>query len=422
MAKKQEILQSVPLVAIDLGSHSVRAMAAEMTDDGLLRVLGVETSSKYECVERGIVTKTSDAGYMINEVLKKLSNRVHVEALPSAFVCVGGRTMQVVAVHSTRDQVRKREIAQSLLDSMEAECKHKIEARYKNVVVLDLIPYFYKLDGVEQDEAPRADQRAELVEAHFIAFVGKEELEQKVVHSFNQSGKRLENMYVRPDALINALAEVEDMRDGCAILDLGAQTTTLTIYKGNQYLFNKVVPMGGYDITRDIEQIGISLAYAEQLKCKYGVASADLVTTDHRFRIPAPTMPQGEVAVMATELANIISARLDQMIAPLLEQLNKEAHRFKVLYVTGGGAMLQGVVEYIQSKTPIEVMCGSHAVCLTSDTPDEMCMPMYSSLVGTLLLGASYRSQHPVVQELGKRIIDILTEKTLTIFTDQTGY
>lgn len=141
MAKKQEILQSVPLVAIDLGSHSVRAMAAEMTDDGLLRVLGVETSSKYECVERGIVTKTSDAGYMINEVLKKLSNRVHVEALPSAFVCVGGRTMQVVAVHSTRDQVRKREIAQSLLDSMEAECKHKIEARYKNVVVLDLIPY-----------------------------------------------------------------------------------------------------------------------------------------------------------------------------------------------------------------------------------------------------------------------------------------
>lgn len=422
MAKKQEILQSVPLVAIDLGSHSVRAMAAEMTDDGLLRVLGVETSSKYECVERGIVTKTSDAGYMINEVLKKLSNRVHVEALPSAFVCVGGRTMQVVAVHSTRDQVRKREIAQSLLDSMEAECKHKIEARYKNVVVLDLIPYFYKLDGVEQDEAPRADQRAELVEAHFIAFVGKEELEQKVVHSFNQSGKRLENMYVRPDALMNALAEVEDMRDGCAILDLGAQTTTLTIYKGNQYLFNKVMPMGGYDITRDIEQIGISLAYAEQLKCKYGVASADLVTTDHRFRIPAPTMPQGEVAVMATELANIISARLDQMIAPLLEQLNKEAHRFKVLYVTGGGAMLQGVVEYIQSKTPIEVMCGSHAVCLTLDTPDEMCMPMYSSLVGTLLLGASYRSQHPVVQEHGKRIIDILTEKTLTIFTDQTGY
>jgi cell division protein FtsA len=422
MAKKRQILQSVPLVAVDLGSHGVRAMAAEMTTGGLLRILGVETSNKFECVERGIVTNTSDAGFMINEVLKKLSNRVRVEALPSAFVCVGGRTMQVVAVHSTRDQVRRKEIAQPLLDAMEVECKQKIEARNPDVAVLDLVPYFYKLDGVEQEYQPTENQRAALVEAHFIAFVGKKELEQKIVDSFNRSAKRLEHIYVRPDALMNAITTDEDMANGCAILDMGAQTTTLTVYKGNQYLYNKVVPLGGYDITRDIEQIGISLAYAEQLKCKYGYASADMVSTNHRFRLPAPTMPQGEVAVMATEIADIISARLEQMLTPLLDVLNAEASRFRVLYVTGGAAMLQGLVEYIQAKTSIPVMYGSHASWLTTDTPDEMCMPTYSSLVGTLLLGADYRNKHPEVTTSGEGILDIIKEKTLTIFTDQTGY
>lgn len=422
MAKKRQILQSVPLVAVDLGSHGVRAMAAEMTTGGLLRILGVETSNKFECVERGIVTNTSDAGFMINEVLKKLSNRVRVEALPSAFVCVGGRTMQVVAVHSTRDQVRRKEIAQPLLDAMEVECKQKIEARNPDVAVLDLVPYFYKLDGVEQEHQPTENQRAALVEAHFIAFVGKKELEQKIVDSFNRSAKRLEHIYVRPDALMNAITTDEDMANGCAILDMGAQTTTLTVYKGNQYLYNKVVPLGGYDITRDIEQIGISLAYAEQLKCKYGYASADMVSTNHRFRLPAPTMPQGEVAVMATEIADIISARLEQMLTPLLDVLNSEASRFRVLYVTGGAAMLQGLVEYIQAKTSIPVMYGSHASWLTTDTPDEMCMPTYSSLVGTLLLGADYRNKHPEVTTSGEGILDIIKEKTLTIFTDQTGY
>ncbi len=422
MAKKRQILQSVPLVAVDLGSHGVRAMAAEMTTGGLLRILGVETSNKFECVERGIVTNTSDAGFMINEVLKKLSNRVRVEALPSAFVCVGGRTMQVVAVHSTRDQVRRKEIAQPLLDAMEVECKQKIEARNPDVAVLDLVPYFYKLDGVEQEHQPTENQRAALVEAHFIAFVGKKELEQKIVDSFNRSAKRLEHIYVRPDALMNAITTDEDMANGCAILDMGAQTTTLTVYKGNQYLYNKVVPLGGYDITRDIEQIGISLAYAEQLKCKYGYASADIVSTNHRFRLPAPTMPQGEVAVMATEIADIISARLEQMLTPLLDVLNAEASRFRVLYVTGGAAMLQGLVEYIQAKTSIPVMYGSHASWLTTDTPDEMCMPTYSSLVGTLLLGADYRNKHPEVTTSGEGILDIIKEKTLTIFTDQTGY
>lgn len=422
MAKKRQILQSVPLVAVDLGSHGVRAMAAEMTTGGLLRILGVETSNKFECVERGIVINTSDAGFMINEVLKKLSNRVRVEALPSAFVCVGGRTMQVVAVHSTRDQVRRKEIAQPLLDAMEVECKQKIEARNPDVAVLDLVPYFYKLDGVEQEYQPTENQRAALVEAHFIAFVGKKELEQKIVDSFNRSAKRLEHIYVRPDALMNAITTDEDMANGCAILDMGAQTTTLTVYKGNQYLYNKVVPLGGYDITRDIEQIGISLAYAEQLKCKYGYASADMVSTNHRFRLPAPTMLQGEVAVMATEIADIISARLEQMLTPLLDVLNAEASRFRVLYVTGGAAMLQGLVEYIQAKTSIPVMYGSHASWLTTDTPDEMCMPTYSSLVGTLLLGADYRNKHPEVTTSGEGILDIIKEKTLTIFTDQTGY
>lgn len=420
MAKKQNIVQSVPLVAIDLGSHSVRAMAAEMTSEGLLRVLGAEISNKFECIERGIVTNTSDAGFMINEVLKKLSNRIRVEALPSAFVCLGGRTMQLVAVHSVRDQVRKREISQALLDEMEAECKHKIEAHHPHVAVLDLVPYFYKLDGVEQDEAPQANQRAAWVEAHFIAFVGRKELEQKVKDSFHRSAKRLEHIYVRPDALMNAIASDEDMQNGCLVLDLGAQTTTLTAYKGNQYMYNKVIAMGGYDITRDIEQIGISMAYAEQLKCKYGFACSEMVTKNHRFRMPAPTMPQGEVAVMACDIADIISARLDQILIPLLELINKEATRYNVLYVTGGGAMLQGIVEYIQSKTPIQVMYGSHAAWLTADTADEMCMPQYTSLIGTLLLGASYRDKHPILKDSGKRILDILTEKTVDLFTDQT--
>ena len=219
MAKKQEILQSVPLVAIDMGSHSVRAMAAELTENNMLRILGVETSSKFPCVERGIVSNTSNSGYTISEILKFLSNRIHTESLPSAFVCVGGRTMQVVPVCSKRDQVRKREISQQMLDEMELECKKKVEAHNADVAVLDLVPYYYKLDGIEQEDQPRIDQRAAQIEAHFMAFVGKKDLEQKVIDSFNRSGKRLEHSYVRPDALLNVLTTESDAEKGCAILD-----------------------------------------------------------------------------------------------------------------------------------------------------------------------------------------------------------
>lgn len=421
MAKKRKILQSIPLVAIDLGSNGVRAMAAEMTDNGTLHVLGVESSNKFPCMERGVVTIPANAGYMINETLKLLANRIRVEALPSAFVCVGGRTMQIVPVSSKRDQIRRREVLQELLDEMEEECRNKIETKHPEVAVLDLVPYYYTLDGKQQDYPPTSNQQATFVQAHFMAFVGKKELEQKVTDSFMRSGKRLERIYVRPDVLLNALATDEDMANGCAIIDLGAQTTTLTVYKGTQYLYNKVIPLGGYDITRDIEQIGVSLTHAEQLKCKYGCASADLVETNHRFRLPAPNVPGGEVALMAKELANIISARLDQILDPLMDILNKEAERFKVMYVTGGGAMMNGIVEYLQSKTTIPVMYGSHACFLSPDTDDEMCLPAYSSLIGTLLLGNHYRQLHPMAakDDVMVPLIEMLRQKTLDLFTDQ---
>jgi cell division protein FtsA len=420
MAKKHKILQSVPLEAIDLGSHNVRAMAAEVTDHGL-RVLGIEASNKFQCMERGVVISPANAGFMINEALKLLANRIRIEALPSAFVSVGGRTMQIVSVASKRDQIRKREVTQELLDEMELECKKKIEARNPDVAVLDLVPYYYTLDGKQQDEPPTPVQQATIVQAHFMAFVGKKDLEQKVIDSFSRSAKRMERMYVRPDALLNALASDDDMVEGCVILDFGAQTTTLTAYKGTQYLHNKVIPLGGYDITRDIEQIGMSLAYAEQLKCKYGCASANLLETNHRFRVPAPNVPGGEVALMEKDLADIISSRLDQIINPLMEIINKEADRYKVLYITGGGAMLKGIDQYLQQKTTIPVMYGSHACFLSPDTDDEMCMPMYSSLVGTLLLGNEYRKKHPLAAatDTGLPIFKALRDMTLDLFTEQ---
>ena len=72
MAKRQnQIADALPLVAIDLGSDSVRAMAARRIAADLFQVLGVEERpQKYGnvCVEQGIITQSSNAGYVIAEV------------------------------------------------------------------------------------------------------------------------------------------------------------------------------------------------------------------------------------------------------------------------------------------------------------------------------------------------------------------
>ena len=425
--KKQQSLQSSPLVAIDLGSDAVRAMAAECTESGMLHILGVETSKKFPSVERGVVTNSSNAGYVISEVMKLLANRIKADNLPSAFVCVGGQTMQIVNVCSKRDQVRKREITQAMLDEMEAECKQKIEKKNIDVAVLDLIPTYFVLDGHEQDEIPAPPQCATVVEAHYAAFVGRKELERNVAGSFERSSIFLENSYARPDALLSALATAEEMQQGCAVLDMGAQTTTLTIYKEDQYLCNKVIPQGGYDISCDIAARGMSIDYAEKLKCQYGIAMPELLTTHHTFKVPSATQPSGKVVLSEEELTNIIQSRLDRIFEPVREALETYKNHTQVLYITGGASMLQGMEEYVKAHTDVPVVLyGSHADNLTIDTPEEWYEPTYSALVGTLLLGAEYRKTHPTTIKKKSKFGEFkgsIKESVINFFTEeQTSY
>lgn len=425
MAKKKNnpsIADTLPLVAIDLGSHGVRAMAAHRISGDLLHVLGVEQSQQYPCVDRGVVVQSSNAGYMISQVLKLLANRIGVQELPAAFVSLGGRSMKIYAVCSKRDQVRKREISRQLLDDLQAECKQKIEEHNPEAAVLGLVPTYYKLDGIEQDDLPTPDQRATMVEANYIAFVGKKELESQVRKSFDQAGKSIEQTFVRQDALLSAFAATdgyEVLQDGCAILDFGAQTTTLSVFKQTQYLATRVVPQGSYHLTRVLEDQGISFAYAEQLKCRYGYASPDMLPKVFTMNIPAPSLEEGRLRISNKDVAQLLGMKLEEILEPLLQELRQYEDRISVIYLTGGGSMLNGLLEFVQQRVSTKVMYGAHDRLLDATTPDEYCEPRYSSLVGTLLLGADYRDTHPGKRLTPPKITDKIGGLLVDLFSDQ---
>ena len=426
MARKQpKTADSLPLVAIDLGSDSVRAMAARRIAPDLFQILGVEERPQKMgnvCVEQGIITQSSNAGYVIAEVLKLLANRIGLDELPTAFLSVGGQSMQIVAVYSRRDQARKKEISQSLLDEMERECKQKIELRNPDVAVLGLVPSFFKLDGVEQDDIPGPEQRAALVEAHYTAFCGRKVIETQLQKSFSQAGRSIECLFVRPETLLSAFATCDGnhiLMNGCAVLDMGAQTTTFTAYKGGQYLLNKVVPKGGYHITRMLEQQGMSFATAEVLKKQYGCASPAYLEKNVRLRVPASPEIGGDMVIASHELAEAIELKLQEILSPLVEELKKVEGRISTLYITGGGSMMQGMAEYIQSLTKARVQYGAHNLLLHRDTDEKYLSPQYTSLVGTILLGQDYRDSHKNKLVQQPNFFERVKESTLDMFIDQ---
>jgi cell division protein FtsA len=269
---------------------------------------------------------------------------------------------------------------------------------------------------------PTPEQRAALIEAHYIAFYGRKAIDTQLQKSFSQAGRSIERAFVRPECLLSAFATCDGnhvLMNGCAVLDLGAQTTSLTVYKGGQYLLNKVVPKGGYHITRMLEQQGMSFNTAEVLKKQYGFASPACVTKNVRLRVPSNTENGGEIIITSQELAEVIELKLKEILSPLMEELNKVEGRIRTLYITGGGSMMAGMAEYIQSQTALNVQYGAHNLLLHRDTEEKYLSPEYTSLVGTLLLGQDYRDNHKNQPVRQPGFFDRFKESTLDMFIDQ---
>jgi cell division ATPase FtsA len=153
-----------------------------------------------------------------------------------------------------------------------------------------------------------------------------------------------------------------------------------------------VVPFGGKHISRDLEEYGISESLAEKLKCTRGFAAEKYVDTPVNIKIPALKSGAEPVVVTNLVVSMIIEARLEEILQPILKLIKSYKSELKHgLIITGGGASLQGLNEYLQEKTGLPSRLGDHSGWLTSDTPVIYQKPEYSQIIGTILLTQDYR-------------------------------
>lgn len=425
MIKQTQRTETLPLVALELGSNGVRAIAAERVEGSLFHILGAEESQKYPSIDQANIIQSGNTAYMIGEVLNKLANRIGVPNLPTTFVPIGGCPTWMAPVHAKRDNVHMARVTKALLQSMEDECYDKIRTRYPEMEVLGLVPAYFSLDGQEfyWDDVRSETQRAVLVEGHYTAFIAKKIWVEKFDKSFDQAMRSVEQSFIRVDALLSVFAAEdgdEILQKGCAVLDFGAKTTTLSIYKGTEYLYHKVLPQGGYHITALLAQQGISMENAEKVKCKYGCASRAQVEGNMRVRIPSNTSEIGPYWVVSfNELADLIESKLQEILQPFLQTIMSYGDRIQTIYITGGGSMIKGLDAYLQSLTHLEVIYGAHDVLLPQNTEEVYYEPRYSSLIGALLLGAYHRDTHRGELVKSPKLVDKVKDVAINLFSNE---
>ncbi len=413
---------SEPLVAIDLGSYSIKAIAARCPNNTTLQILGSEEIIRKNAMRHGQVINTSEVGYAISELLTKLSNRIGSSLmLTSAFTTIGGRSMRMARVPVKRMLGRKQPIRQSLLQDMEKECRDKIDRNFKDkdLTTLAIEPIEFIVDGDLQYEPP-IDKQALRIEATYIAFVGGTSILENALGSFARSPITLEQVWVRPVVQAHVLLDDTLRQEGCAIIDFGDQTTTMSIYYNSHFIYSKVVPLGGYNITRDIEQCGISFNDARKIKHQYGYADKQLIKKDMTMLVRSVN-DGSKMPLKLSEVADMIIPRLDEITAPLLLDLKQYEEYISNVVITGGGARLQGLISYLRQRTPLKVDFGKHYDWLADDTPEQYEAPEYSTLIGTLAMADDYRQNTTNEKPDPTGFIGLLVRIKKTLTNSQQG-
>ena len=175
----------------------------------------------------------------------------------------------------------------------------------------------------------------------------KVEQVEAITDAVASAGFRPELVDVAPLAFTNAVRAATGGDGTCAILlDIGAKTTSLVIVEDDK-VYNRSIPIGGKNITRDIAQaLGCSQEEAESLKVSKGYVSLGGVVED-----------EDEVADRISKVCRAIMTRLQAEISRSVNfYRSQQGGGAPVkLYLTGGTALLPQVDQFFAEALKIDV-------------------------------------------------------------------
>ena len=204
-------------------------------------------------------------------------------------------------------------------------------------------------------------------------------------------------------AATELIASYEGMPHSYILVDIGSNVTTVSFIGNNALYGTTFFNWGGDNITEKIiESFNINEADAEKYKVMYGIDNREM-----NFKAPICTTDDGtgvEVHHTNDELNAIIKGELDIFVNYLNNAVNEvvaqhdKSYRSFPMLLIGGGAQLNGLVNYITPKVLSETVDVVTAKTLGARNPT------FFNCLGMLLTHAKYLNlndeAHPKVGQV----------------------
>ncbi len=364
------------IVGIDLGSSKICGSVGKISSNGKLQIIGI-TSVVCSGLNKSVVIDIDSTAEAIKKCITQLERMTDTQinegyiSLPGG-ICELVRNTGMIAISS-----EDREIKQSDVDRVIEAAKLISVPPDKEIVGVE--PEQYIVDGYDNIKDPRGMSGVRLeVEGQVV--MAQSTVVSNLLKSVKRAGIKVNGIVLQPSAISEAVLRKEEKDMGIALVDVGAQTIDISIYKSGKLKHTSIIQLGGDNITNDISVcLKVPFSEAERLKLKYGSLIKEKGENVEKIRVKDSY--DNLMEIDNNLLVDIIYARVDELLHLIKRNLVNSGFYKEtsgVVIVGGGIALFRGTNELSKAILDKSVRIGSPEYVGAAS-------PIYVTAVGIVL-------------------------------------
>lgn len=324
------------IVAIELGSSKVTGIAGRKQPDGVIQILAFAQEPSTTFIRKGRINNVNKMTQSLLNIKEKLEQKLQ-STISRVYVGIGGMGMHTVANTVVRHFNAKIEVTQEMVDSM---CDENRTTTNGDREILESVPQEYRL-GTQLQTDP-VGILAESIEGHYLNIVASSSIREEIRNCFRNASIQIADLPITVQALADNMLTEPEKRSGCVFVDMGAETTSVAVYKNNLLRHLAVIPLGGANVNRDIMSLQIEDDEAEELKLKYGSAIANTEENGSK----TIQLRDGR-QIKYDEFSGLVEARVEEIILNIQNQITLSSYDKSQLIggliITGGASHMKDI-------------------------------------------------------------------------------
>ena len=369
------------VVGLDVGTTKVVALVGNVAD-GMIEIIGMGKAESHG-LDKGVVVDIGRTISSIRKALEEAENMADVK-ISSVYVGIAGKHINSINNSGTVSINRPDRIITNDDIHRVVETAQAIQLPPASEMI-HVIPRQYIVDGQDgiTDPVGMTGTRLE-VDVHIVT--GAITAVHNLVRCVEALDIGIEQIVLEPIASALAVLSSAEKELGVILMDIGGGTTDISVFRGGDIWFSKVIPIAGEHITNDIT-VGLQtpIEEAELIKKQAGTALVDSVGEDEKIEV-ATIGGDEKKTVSKKKLAKIIEPRVEELLDLAMQEVEDAGYRDLVpagLVLTGGTSLLDGIAEFAQHRYGIAVRRGKIPQGIHG-LRDIVESPIYATSIGLL--------------------------------------